>query len=281
MCKRLLRLYPLLFYTVIVFFIFQVTTNLVWPQLLNHTQTLSSLIIQTADSLLFTNSTRLITSGPGMNYPSWSISAEMISYFTFGIIMFVSPKHKNFVFAFIFLLAAILLYTLGNYRQTSAWGFLRGITCFITGCYAFLLYSKNQYKNISKYWEPAIILFLAGVFYLFQFITSFKEQLTLLTIPATFGTAVYIFSLGRGRLSTWLCSYPLQWLGKISYSVYLNHAIVLIIVWKLVFVVAKIPVTDFTLSLMLIFYISVVLIYSQITYTIIEKKFKHHLNSKL
>lgn len=81
--KRFLRLYPLLVFSVMVFFLLQIILKFL-PHLLTTPQSLINLINQTVDSLLLMNSTILLGATSGMNFPSWSISAEMISYIIFG-----------------------------------------------------------------------------------------------------------------------------------------------------------------------------------------------------
>lgn len=66
--KRFIRLYPLLLFSTLMYWGF------VHPQFDKRN------ILLALDTLLLTNATPILGSGIGMNYPSWSISSEMISY---------------------------------------------------------------------------------------------------------------------------------------------------------------------------------------------------------
>ena len=54
-------------------------------------------------------------------------------------------------------------------------------------------------------------------------------------MPFVFAIGIFIFISSKGIVTSFLESKPAQFLGKISYSVYLNHAIVLPVMMKLFF----------------------------------------------
>lgn len=223
------------------------------------------------DSLLFTNSTPVLGNSPGMNYPSWSISAEMISYLIFGTVVLLFPKYKSYVFGLILLFTVSMLFSTGFYRQTSQWGFLRGLTCFITGIYVYKLYARVCYKTISKYYELAVILIVSV--YIF-FISKIPNQPIVMLVPIFFGIMLFVLAFGKGLVSTTLRCRPVLWLGSISYSIYLNHAVVLIVYSKLIFKVAAVPVNDLTLFVSIPPYLAIILIYSYFTHRFVENKGK-------
>jgi peptidoglycan/LPS O-acetylase OafA/YrhL len=92
--KRLIRLYPLLYYTVVIYFLYLMAGEFFLQGFKEDHRPLSAYINELLDSLLFLNSTPLLGISQGINPPSWSISAEIVSYFVFGFGMLFFRKYK-------------------------------------------------------------------------------------------------------------------------------------------------------------------------------------------
>lgn len=95
--KRLIRLTPLLFYTTTLYLSFQLVFNIFFPYLLGTKESVSTLLFAYVDTMTFLNSTVVFNSfytsnvgNMGMNFPSWSISAELIIYVFFGCTLLFS-----------------------------------------------------------------------------------------------------------------------------------------------------------------------------------------------
>jgi peptidoglycan/LPS O-acetylase OafA/YrhL len=114
------------------------------------------------DTLLLTNSTPILGTTIGMNYPSWSISSEMISYFAFGICSLLAIRKKKD-----HLITAITIACFGflafqeNYFQTGSWGFIRGLACFNLGYLIHMLTTKNI--KIHDYMEGFIMIIISTI----------------------------------------------------------------------------------------------------------------------
>lgn len=277
--QRFLRLYPLLFYSVIVFLAFELCFNVFLPQFVSNPDSVANLLLQTLNTLLFLNSTPVFGGMPGMNFPSWSISSEMISYIVFGLSLLIFSKQKKIALGFILLVSALFLITINSYMETYVWGFVRGLICFITGYYTFQAYKRYHTMALNAIWEYTVPIFLIIIFYLRFHHLDRNEIYTLFVIPPFFGIAVFIYALSNGYLVKLISGKVFQYLGKISYSMYLNHAIVMVIVTKAVFNVLKVPVTQITVSAILLLYIAAVIVYSHGTYIFIEKKGRTLLQS--
>ena len=276
--SRFLRLYPLLFYTVMVYLGFELVFNLFLPQLLANPEPVSSLILQTLNSLLFLNSTPILDM-PGMNFPSWSISSEMISYVVFGLAILLFGKRKKSVIGLILILSAAFLAYINSYTETYYWGFVRGLVCFMAGFFTYHIYDRNKNIKISGVWEYLIPLLLVLIFYVRYYYIHDKELFSLLLIPTFFGLSIFIFALSNGYIVQLMSGKIFQFLGKISYSLYLNHAIVMVLITKLVFSFSKVPVTELNVSLTIVAYLVLVTVYSYLTYTFIEIKGKRFLQN--
>jgi hypothetical protein len=127
--KRFIRLYPLLFYTEIVF----VIANLLGehsPMKNVGGLGLSYYLYTSFDTLTFMGSSTVFGAWVSNNYPSWSISAEMISYIVFGLVVLLLPKIKYLSFAVIAVLSGLFIVSRGDYLLAYDYGFVRALLFF-------------------------------------------------------------------------------------------------------------------------------------------------------
>lgn len=215
--KRFIRIYPLLLFSTLMYWGFvhpRFSDQNIWLAL---------------DTLLLTNATPIFSSGIGMNYPSWSISSEMISYFLFGISsMIAMQKRRPILLAILTIGSFIFLASQENYFQTGSFGFVRGLACFNLGYFIYLMASKKI--NLPHQTEWLVLIAIIAIMY-YHYSTSFTNPMSIillqLLIPIAFATSIFILIKTNGFLSQLLQTKPFLFLGKISYSVYLNHAFVI------------------------------------------------------
>lgn len=280
--KRFIRIYPLLFYSTVLFLVFEIAGNLLFPNLINTHQSLQISFIETIDTILLMNSTPIFSySEMGMNYPSWSISSEMISYFIFGIVCFKFKKKKRvFAFVIIILLSFLFFVWKKHFFFFGNYGFIRGLLSF---CFGFLVWILSQKKfklnNNLEFVIPIVLLIL--FFQLNSYEGEFKQMVGLFTIPLFFSFSILTLIKTDGFLSRILENKSLQFLGKVSYSIYLNHALLIIIVPRAIFRILKIPQNDISELLVFIGTIVIVIFYSNFTYKYVELKVGKMLRKKL
>ncbi|MFL9844852.1 acyltransferase family protein [Flavobacterium rhizosphaerae] len=270
--KRFLRLYPLLFYTCIVFVLFM----LVAGKLSN-----SELVVESLNTILLLNSTVLLSDSAGMNYPSWSISSEMISYFIFGCLTLFTKWRTKYIAAVLLVACAIFLFSVNSYMETCRWGFVRGLLCFITGYYSFLAFKRYNPLTIPAFLDYLMPVLLLFILYIRFHYNHENKLFTMIVIPPFFGFFIFIYAQSKSYLVKLLNTTPLQFLGKISYSVYLNHAVVMLVLFKIAFGLLKLPVANSTTAFVLIAYIILLIIYSYLTYFFIEYKGQKLIKTKI
>src|SRR5678816_2370951 len=73
------------------------------------------LFLQLTDTLTLMNSNPIFGSSLGINYPSWSISSEMISYALFGCCLFMFRKNAAMVLSLFLLGAGLFILYTGRY----------------------------------------------------------------------------------------------------------------------------------------------------------------------
>jgi len=273
MKKRFIRLYPLLLYTTLICFSVFLGSKLFFPQYVKNPGGFGPIINDTINTLLFMNSTPVFSDRFGMNYPSWSISAEMIAYLFFGIVTLIAAKQRKgfFLGASIVLGMAFLSFkALGGMQGN--YNFVRGIISFNIGYFVWAFSQKD--RKFSDAWEIVLfVLFLGSLFVA----NALKEEVPnaiyeAIAIPLSFGTFIYVLVHTHGVISKLMDTKPFQFLGKISYSVYLNHSIILLLIPKAMFALLKLPENPVIETGVAALIIGGVVAYSNITYEIIEKR---------
>ena len=273
--KRFVRLFPLLFFTTTLTLIFDFVGNFYLPSLVNNVDSLSVLLLRYMDTLFFTNSCPILGSTSGINGASWSISSEMISYLAFGIIsIYTIGKRKNLIIAtLIFICIAFSVYN-GSHFNTGDYGFIRGLISFNFGFFVWYTSNLKTIKQIPNVFEYMIPVMLLIIFYVMHnYLNEYnKEMFGLFIVPIFFSLSIAVLLRTNGGLSNFLSSKPLVFLGDISYSIYLNHALMVIVIPKIIFSLFKVPQNTFTELFLLILIIALTIIVSNYTYLYIEKK---------
>lgn len=287
--KRFIRLYPLLFYTSSIFLLYKLFSRLVVKQYMpavfesklgiDYHEHIQPYI----DSLFFTNSTPIWGYSLGLNIPAWSISAEMISYLVFGSLsVFFTLKNKRLGFVLLILFSAIFLKIKGEFFTTVEYGFVRAFVSFFSGYFVWEL-SHFKFK-IKDYLEYFMALFLIAILYVLQVLnrdSSAGVTFSIFFVPLFFSISILLLLKTNGTISRFLDLKPIQYLGKISYSIYLNHYILLSLIVKPIFRIFKFESTLFNQFIVFIFLLALTVFYSHFTYIYIEKKISNRLKKKL
>jgi peptidoglycan/LPS O-acetylase OafA/YrhL len=270
--KRLIRLYPLHF---IILGIYLIGFLLV-------TYDKGDFIIKFVNSLLLTNSTPLITSETGINTPSWSISSELISYLTIGMVyLFFRNRKFKFLISLtiiIFCVVSLVFFKI-NYFSISDFGFLRGLIGFNFGVISFYLFDFFRGSKNYKL-EFLIPILLSLLFWIISSDSSNTGEVDSILIDSFSTniimclTIVILLKSKKGLISSFLNYKHIQHLGLISYSVYLTHSFVFN-VFELPFI--KVYSSNSIFYVVLVFS---VLVFSKITHTYIEVKLGNYLKSR-
>ena len=270
--KRIIRLFPLLLFSTTVVLVLELIFNLFWIDLLVSPKSISSIFHEYFDSILFLNSTTLLGATPGLNSPSWSISAELILYLTFGFVtLYMSKRNRIFAFLLILMLSIGFCIYKGEFWFMHDFGYIRGLISFITGHFVYVL--SGKIRNLPAIGEIVLIPSLIILFYLFSSYSGQTQQMLFLGfVPLFFGLSTLLLLKTDGPLSHLLASSPFRFLGNISYSVYLNHGIVIVIIPRFFYQYLGIEKNQLTLVLITLLTLGILLLYSYMTYMFIETR---------
>lgn len=171
------------------------------------------------------------------NGPSWSLSAEWYLSMLFPwMALFYHKNRKTALLALLLIMTASYLFllsrsgpiTITNPSQwlrytmdiTINYGFLRGIGGFVLGILVYGFYSNRRAR---RFFSRNIV---TGFAILITLICLYKNLGDVLSV-LIFSALVLAFAANKSILHT-VCSFkPLQFLGKISYSIYLIQIIVI------------------------------------------------------
>src|SRR5947209_1862227 len=174
-----------------------------------------------------------VTTTPRWNVPSWSISAEWFAYLLFPLLapalIWVRDRAIALLIAVAALAATALLFTIADWTLNTWVGapaLTRVFGEFLCGaalCRAIALSHKLPLPRGDILATGAFVAFLFGA-------SAGLQDFVLVALLALtiFGTA-----LSRGHVTRILGSRPLVWLGEISYSLYMVHFSVLIVIRRL------------------------------------------------
>lgn len=244
-------------------------------------------------NLLLVNSLN-IHSHLSWNYPAWSISLEFYTYLIFFFFLVLFRRFYRPYYSLIFsLLSYAALYTIteDSLLRTYDFGLLRCVGGFFLGVYIQSLTeaSAQEFNKLQSNIYEIIIIFAT----LFLILNISNSKIIEFSSFILFGCTVYLFSIqDSGIISRFLNLKPMIFLGTISYSIYLTHAIIFTIIDHIWVYLLKMPVksvqgtsityfdTPYGALLNAIILLTVVG-FSYFTYSYIEKPWRNKFRRKI
>ena len=165
------------------------------------------------------------------NIPSWSISAEWAAYLLFPVIALSIHKKKTVSVILLIILVVAAYYSImyllprknpinplipvpHNLNTTFDYGYLRGIAGFTAGILVYLVY---ELRAVRKAFSSDVVSVLIILAITISMHFSLNDGITVLL----FAMLVLSFTANNGRIANFCNRKILQFLGDISYSVYL------------------------------------------------------------
>ena len=158
------------------------------------------------------------------NGPAWSISVELAAYAVFAALLLAAPKRFALVAIPLAVGCALLVVTQAErwMNTTHDWGWARALYGFLVGCLVHRLWRLAPPP--ARLAAPLQILSLVVVLLFVWFAVGPWTVLA----PLPFALAVWALSDDGTRLGRALSTPAPSALGRWSYSIYMNHMLVII-----------------------------------------------------
>jgi peptidoglycan/LPS O-acetylase OafA/YrhL len=223
--RRIFRIFPLHLFMLIGFLIYEL---LKYQTFLNgrnfETIFFNELAIL---NTIFLNITLVMTwfNTYSINGPAWSISVEFAMYIIFAVMLSFtsSKKYTSLLTIFLFLLGSLLLIKGFGGDDNKLF---RGLSSFFGGILTYTLFIK--YKHIFEIKKNSIFTLLeVCLITILIFLISIRFEQKFVPSIILFMMIVFVFSFEKGKLSVFFKKSIFQYLGKLSYSIYITHYLIL------------------------------------------------------
>jgi len=207
---RFCRIYPASFFTTAVFVLAYTVGNLAFPADVSFTKQLVAalLLLQVPwlDDIV-------------INSPSWSISAELYAYLLFPFVVPMICRlsaRKAAIFGVPLLLAVAADHTVFSHEQQNfGWGALiRALSEFLVGAFAYRFYSEGIFR---RFWEKDATLIGVSMIIAAACLADVSDGAIVVLLLALLLASVH----NSGKLTVFLNTRTLRWLGEASYSIYI------------------------------------------------------------
>lgn len=232
--KRFARLYPLYIVSLLPFVLIEAVVIPYFPSVREPfvpPVDIESLVL----TVLFLNSVGL-TPGLTWNYPSWSISAEMITYAWFGLAVLLTGSRLALTLAIVGT-AALFWIIVASHRFMDVTHELGAVRCAAGFAVGAVLWEGRRWvgalrvppraqgtRPSGRSWLAATGLEVAAVLAVIGFVVFAGRSEASYAAPLLFAVVIAVFAREQGGLSLLLSHRAFIALGAWSYSIYLVHA---------------------------------------------------------
>jgi peptidoglycan/LPS O-acetylase OafA/YrhL len=245
MCLRFFRLYPLHF-TILIAFLFMEVIKLAAQGVMGSSSeqapfTSSNSCAAFVANLLLVHGLHTVNQ-LSWNTPSWSISCEFFAYIAFGLLALTGAiRNPRFPIAAILVAGAIycvLAVDFGNLDITYDWGGARCFGGFFLGSSIGFISSFTSHKFPTISFKKAEIAVVVAAVTLMTIVTGPSVALV---IPL-YVAAIALLKTDQGPAARLLQHWAIQYLGRVSYSIYMVHSLVILTATILLKRVFEVPV---------------------------------------
>ena len=177
------------------------------------------------------------------NYPAWSISVEFYTYMIFFAVIALFKKFNDLALCLIVSIACYSVLYLNNQDtllKAYDWGLIRCMGGFFLGSALYRITQKVTYKPSTLIATSAE---LAAVSLMIILVLNSQLVNYQLASFASFALVIFIFAIQeKGWLTKLLTIKPMLFLGSLSYSIYMTHALIYAIAVNLGKNLFKLPV---------------------------------------
>ena len=174
------------------------------------------------------------TENMSFNYPSWSISIEYYMYLIFAAVVLCCSKRRALVWAGVVGSAVGLLY--GETGPLTALAY-KGLACFFAGALCHKAFEALRQRVQPGFGVASLLEILAGCLIVWTLSSDWTQKTVLAS--GLFCLTVMLYAFDAGAVSHLLKTRVFEVLGRLSYSIYLTHVIILSVLILLFMVLEK------------------------------------------
>ncbi len=163
----------------------------------------------------------------GWNTPAWSISTEFWTYIVFAILCLAGRKLLLMIAPFLVIGGLIIVSTMSSQgmNTTFDFGFARCIAGFFTGVLVCVTWQKTVMR-VKEFFTHFTLAEIFAVIFTLLFVSIANYSWLSFLAPLAFVPIIYIFAFESGVISQILRGRLGQFLGELSYSIYMNALLV-------------------------------------------------------
>ncbi len=291
--KRFLRIYPLHFCLLLILLIFETLKIFLYRfGLFNYPAFDQHTLIGFVANVFLIQAYGLPIKGLdylSWNTSSWSISAEFFSYILFSFIILYIHRFKRYVKIIAFCLISILSFCIIYYLRDGDLSLKFGIPgiyrcsySFFFGCIICEFYFLINEKKYLRILKPVTYF---GTFSLLEFVSlsislysvMYLSNVSMLT-PVLFSLTILVYSFEGGWVSQKLNTPLFKQLGTLSYSIYMNNALIKTIFDIIILRFFKVDSPLYDLAI--IPYVLILYYVSRFTYKYFEVGLRRYLEAR-
>ncbi|PHM39482.1 acyltransferase [Xenorhabdus mauleonii] len=177
------------------------------------------------------------TDSLSFNYPSWSLSVEFYIYILLYLTINVFRKLNisPIVWVSISIVSLWLLFS-GNNALLKEQDIARGVSCFFGGAFIYSIFKALPDIKISTLVASTLESICLA---LIVFFLAYQGESKNMICTFLFFIAVFIFAYEKGVISLYLKDKYIQHLGRISCSIYLTHAAIILTITMATYILQK------------------------------------------
>lgn len=218
-----------------------------------------------------------------LNYPAWSLSAEAFFYLLFPFVYLglqrLSFRRKVMLVVFFWLLMQVLFASLAYARQPFVlYNPVFHLSTFLMGILGGLFYREKKAWLMAHYRKAVHLLIVTTLVLLFLMLTEnklFRMVYHNGILSPVFMLSIFIVAESRSRLIRWFGLRKPEYLGEISYGIYILQVPVYRLLTQATNLKSVMPASGFFFS-----YVVVLLVVSIISYELIERPSRLFLRRK-